>query len=67
MVEAPPEAIPVPVADPAPGSRNPFSVAGFRLPEVPVGDSSGEYPVLPAENGSATPSGRPRRVSGLTG
>jgi twitching motility protein PilJ len=43
------------------------SVAGFRLPEVPVGDSSGEYPVLPAENGSATPSGRPRRVSGLTG
>ena len=31
MVEAPPEAIPVPVADPAPGSRNPFSVAGFRL------------------------------------
>jgi twitching motility protein PilJ len=43
------------------------SVAGFRLPDATVGNTSGEYPVLPAENGSATPSGRPRRVSGLTG
>ena len=43
------------------------SVAGFRLPEGAVSATSGEYPVLPADDVSVTSTGRPLRVSGLVG
>jgi twitching motility protein PilJ len=42
-----------------------LSVAGFRLPEGSVPTTSGDYPVLPPEDTSATNSSRPRRVGGL--